>query len=166
MVQLIKDTMSLVSASAKQKGLDLVLDYYERMPAFAFGDALRIRQIVLNLLSNAIKFTERGEVRILLDVIDEGREMVFIIRVKDTGIGIAPEDQQRIFKGFEQADMSAKRKYEGTGLGLAICRQLAALMGGSITVQSTPGNGSCFRVQLVLDIDPVRHGLPHIPPAS
>ena len=110
------------------------------------GDATRLRQILFNLLSNAVKFTQQGVVR--LEVRCEGADLVFV--VSDTGIGIAPESLPRLFDQFVQADSSTTRRFGGTGLGLAICRQLSWLMGGSIVVRSTPGEGSVFTLRLPL----------------
>jgi CheY-like chemotaxis protein len=109
------------------------------------GDPLRLRQILINLLSNAVKFTERGEIVLLVDVVEtRPQEALLRFHVKDSGIGIPPDAQQRIFKAFDQADSSTTRKYGGTGLGLAIVNRLVELMGGVIGVDSAPGEGSTF----------------------
>ncbi|WP_374328608.1 CHASE domain-containing protein [Azonexus sp.] len=109
------------------------------------GDPLRLQQILLNLLTNAVKFTERGGVTISTVVEAEGRDDITLrLSVEDTGIGIAADAVQRIFEPFEQADSSTTRRHGGTGLGLAICKRLVELMGGRITVESTPGVGSRF----------------------
>jgi CheY-like chemotaxis protein/anti-sigma regulatory factor (Ser/Thr protein kinase) len=108
------------------------------------GDPTRIRQIVYNLVSNALKFTESGSVEIRAHSIEGGLEIV----VTDTGIGIAPDKLLEIFREFNQADTSINRRFGGTGLGLSIARDLAALMGGSIRVESQPGEGSRFTVRL------------------
>jgi CheY-like chemotaxis protein/anti-sigma regulatory factor (Ser/Thr protein kinase) len=116
------------------------------------GDPTRIRQIVYNLLSNALKFTESGRVEMRAHSIERGLEIV----VADTGIGIAPEKLSEIFREFNQADTSINRRFGGTGLGLSIARDLATLMGGTITVESRVGEGSRFTVRL----DVVRTGDP------
>jgi two-component system sensor histidine kinase/response regulator len=136
------DTLSL---RAHQKGLELVFDVHPDVPEVLLGDPGRIRQILINLTGNALKFTEQGE--ILLRVEQDSFESVATtlhFSVKDTGIGIPPEQQEKIFQAFSQADGSMARKYGGTGLGLAICAKLVALMGGRIWVESRPGQGSTF----------------------
>ncbi|MBX3705227.1 MAG: response regulator [Pseudomonadales bacterium] len=117
------------------------------------GDALRLQQVLVNLVGNAVKFTERGSVRLVLDVESLGEhELVLAAQVIDTGIGIEEHDQRRLFESFEQAELSTTRRFGGTGLGLTISRRLVEVMGGDITVASTPGKGSTFRftVRLVL----------------
>jgi len=109
------------------------------------GDPARLRQVLLNLVANAIKFTERGEVvaRVTVaETFDLGVELLF--EVEDTGIGLAPDAQARLFQPFVQADGSITRKYGGTGLGLAICKQLIEMMGGRVGVESAAGQGSRF----------------------
>jgi two-component system sensor histidine kinase/response regulator len=121
------------------------------IPDVLRGDPVRIKQILNNLTSNAVKFTEKGEVAISAEVMYETDSTVAIrLSVRDTGIGIAPEQQATIFESFTQADGSVTRKYGGTGLGLTISRQLTELMGGRIGVQSAPGAGSTFWVELPL----------------
>jgi signal transduction histidine kinase len=109
------------------------------------GDAPRLEQILLNLIDNAIKFTARGSVSVAVAVAEESlRDVLLRFEVRDTGIGIEPADQRRIFNLFEQADGSTTRAYGGTGLGLALCKQLIGLMGGAIGVESKLGGGSVF----------------------
>ena len=109
------------------------------------GDPLRLDQILFNLVGNAIKFTQQGAVTLRARAVGESEGSVQIrFEVSDTGIGIEPEAQTRLFQSFEQADNSMTRKYGGTGLGLAICKRLVQLMGGEIGVESTPGQGSTF----------------------
>ncbi len=112
------------------------------------SDMTRVRQVMLNLLSNACKFTDRGEIR--LDVASEGAgdDAMLVFTVKDSGIGMSPEQLAKLFQEFSQADSSTTRKYGGTGLGLAISRRLCRLMGGDVTVESTPGEGSTFTARL------------------
>ena len=112
------------------------------------GDATRLRQVLLNLAGNAIKFTETGGVGVIVEPGRGSGEIVF--EVRDTGIGIAPEQQARIFLEFEQADGGAARKFGGTGLGLAISRRIVERMGGRIEVESTPGEGASFRAVVPL----------------
>lgn len=140
---------------ALAKGLDLQAQVKWQMPECQLvGDPLRLRQIVANLIGNAIKFTEQGQVGVQVWVAPAqvaGRAQVDIV-VQDSGIGIPDEAQQRIFERFAQADGSTTRRFGGTGLGLAICRDLARAMGGDIAVQSQPGAGSRFAVQLELPL--------------
>jgi signal transduction histidine kinase/CheY-like chemotaxis protein len=153
--QLLETILSTMSVPAKEKGLRLVLIQKTDIPSYFVGDDLRLRQIFFNLIGNAIKFTEKGSVTI--NVQKENGEVkdgqcTLHCSVQDTGIGIEPEQQARIFNTFEQADNSYVRKYGGTGLGLTISRQLAEMMGGRIWVESTPNVGSTFHftVQLVV----------------
>lgn len=146
--RLIEDTIALMSHSATRKGLSLVFSMGDDVPDRYCGDPGRLRQILTNLVSNAIKFTERGE--IVVEVRPEADETV-CMSVSDTGIGIAPEVAAALFQPFRQADSSTSRKYGGTGLGLAISRQLAELMGGTLTLRTTPGKGSTFSASFRLE---------------
>ncbi len=139
------DVGRILAATAANKGLELLVDVHPDVPSSLMGDAVRLQQVLLNLGSNAVKFTGEGEVVVRLTVREEHRDRVEVrFEVQDTGIGIAPEDQQRLFAPFAQADSSTTRRFGGTGLGLAISRQLVELMGGALTVESTPGVGSRF----------------------
>jgi signal transduction histidine kinase/CheY-like chemotaxis protein len=142
-----EDIHRLLLQPAAERGLDLHLQYDPQVPQFITGDPVRIRQIVLNLASNAVKFTDRGSVRIEVSRPDTAHLKVSVI---DTGIGIAPEQQAKLFKRFTQADSSTTRRYGGTGLGLAISKQLVELMRGQIEVTSTQGKGSTFSFTLPL----------------
>ena len=142
---------------AQAKGLALTLQVDAALPPLVCGDATRVRQIVGNFVSNAIKFTEVGHVRIeatpLRDAQEDGaplRDARVRIAVVDSGIGIDAGVRERLFEPFSQADESTTRRYGGTGLGLSICRELARLMGGRVGVESTPGAGSVFWVELPL----------------
>jgi signal transduction histidine kinase len=115
-------------------------------------DEAKVAQVLRNLISNALKFTERGEVRVSAELDDAGERITF--RVCDTGIGIAPDDQERIFRDFAQVDSPLQRRARGTGLGLPLSRKLAELLGGSVGVRSTPGEGSVFHVTLPLTYAP------------
>jgi signal transduction histidine kinase/DNA-binding response OmpR family regulator len=141
---LIDEAISALEPRAKEKNITLVADKGLNLPTAFLGDSVRLSQVLLNLLSNAIKFTERGEVRLSTTAID-GR---LAFRVTDTGIGMTAEQVARLFSPFEQADSSTTRKYGGTGLGLAISRRLATLMGGQLSVTSSPGSGSQFELSL------------------
>ncbi|HKK13222.1 MAG TPA: ATP-binding protein, partial [Gammaproteobacteria bacterium] len=141
----IGEVAGLLRVSAHQKGLELVDHMAADFPETVYGDPLRFRQIVTNLVSNAVKFTSRGRVEIRGGVTDRRPGQVMArFEVVDTGIGIAPEDHERIFEAFTQGDGSTTRRYGGTGLGLSICRQLIVRMGGDISVKSSPGRGSTF----------------------
>ena len=148
---LSQDVAATAQPLAARNGNRLIVDCAGDIGSIR-ADATRLRQIILNLLSNACKFTERGEVRLGI-----GREPSWIaITVADTGIGMTAEQLGRLFQEFSQADSSTTRRYGGTGLGLAISRRLARLMGGDITVESTPGKGSTFTVRLPAEAAPQR----------
>ena len=134
-------------AEAKQLTLDLELG---NCPALVEEDGSRLRQLLMNLLGNAVKFTETGDVRLAAAVRGEGENERLVLVVSDTGIGIAPEQQEAVFEKFVQADASTSRRYGGTGLGLAICRSVAEALDGSIELESAPGKGSTFSVVLPL----------------
>jgi signal transduction histidine kinase/ActR/RegA family two-component response regulator len=144
--RMVADVRALMSTPATQKGLGLQAQIDAAVPARLMLDDTRVRQILFNLLSNAIKFTERGGV--VLDVGVRDGQLVF--GVADTGIGMDERTLPRLFQRFSQGDDSTSRRYGGTGLGLEISRSLARLMGGDITVQSTPGVGSRFELMLPL----------------
>lgn len=146
---LLHQVVQLSRPNAERKGLSLGVQIDADTPQWQYGDAIRLRQVVSNLLSNAIKFTDQGRVALKAGLNpDDPQEL--LIAVSDTGIGIAPEQQQRIFDEFAQADESSTRRAEGTGLGLAICRHLVGMMGGRLWLQSQPGQGSCFSFSLPL----------------
>jgi PAS domain S-box-containing protein len=156
----VGDTVRTMAIRADRKGLELICDVHPDVPDALFGDAGRLRQILLNLIGNAIKFTEKGEVvvqvNVLSNVPDQDVELQFTIR--DTGIGIPSEKHAAIFRAFEQEDSSTTRKYGGTGLGLTISTKLAEMMGGRITVESEIGRGSTFRVTARLGRGSKRNG--------
>jgi polar amino acid transport system substrate-binding protein len=128
-----------------KKQLDLIFDLDPRIPDNLRGDPFRLNQILTNLISNAIKFTERGEIRLSSRIITQTKtELLVRFTVADTGIGMTPEQQSRLFQAFSQADTSTTRKYGGTGLGLIICKRLVTLMGGEISIDSNIGCGSRF----------------------
>jgi signal transduction histidine kinase len=137
---------SLLHVRAEEKRLKLAVEFHSPIPQTIDSDRRRLRQILLNLVGNAIKFTEAGEVRLSLKrPADEARRDKFIaFEVADTGVGMSPPEMNDLFECFHQADMSAKRRFKGIGLGLAISMRLARMLGGDITVTSTPGEGSTF----------------------
>ncbi len=143
----LSDTVRTLTVRAQSKGLELVYHVQPDVPDALVGDAVRLRQVVLNLVSNAIKFTEQGEVVVHVEVASDpapGGEAVLRFVVTDTGIGIPPDDLDRIFRAFEQVDSSTTRKHGGTGLGLTIAARLVGLMGGEIGVESERGRSSTF----------------------
>ena len=145
----IGDTANAVAWKAHQKGLELIVDVGADVPPRLRGDPGRLRQILVNLLGNAIKFTVHGEV--VLRVTSESSippNVVLQFAIRDTGIGIPLDRQQRVFEAFTQADGSTTRAYGGTGLGLTISSQLVQLMGGRVWVESELGKGSTFRFTL------------------
>jgi PAS domain S-box-containing protein len=142
---MIEETVAMIAERAHAKSLDLCTLISADMPNRVMGDPSRLRQILLNLLSNAIKFTEKGDVSVSAQVVHGDNELEILhLAVRDSGIGLSSETKARLFQQFTQADSSVTRKYGGTGLGLAISKRLIELMGGTITVQSTLGQGSEF----------------------
>ena len=153
--QALLGALELVRPRADAKGLALEVAFADNLPARVEGDPGRLRQIAVNLLSNAVKFTERGSVHIELARDDAGEPANLAklrLVVRDTGIGIAPAQLDRVFDDFFQADASTARRYGGTGLGLAIVRRLVERMGGSVAVQSELGKGSAFSVRVALPV--------------
>ena len=158
--QVVENTLELLTESAQIKGLKLKGFIPPQTATHFRGDADRIGQVLTNLVGNAIKFTESGEVAV--QVSEVGRDSIHVtmrIQIVDTGIGIAPETQARLFQAFTQADGSNTRKYGGTGLGLAICKRLVELMEGEIGIESTLGAGSRFwftvKLKQPVQADPV-----------
>ncbi|MBI4632819.1 MAG: response regulator [Deltaproteobacteria bacterium] len=148
----VEDTAELFAESAQRKGLEITCHVHTNVPAWVRGDSNRLRQVLTNLVNNAVKFTEQGEIDIMATMAEEEEKTVLVrFEVRDTGIGIPPAAQTRIFEGFTQADGSTTRKFGGTGLGLTISKQLISLMGGDIGVVSTPGVGTTFRFTVRLE---------------
>lgn len=136
---------------ANEKGIELDARVSDDIPEFLIGDELRISQILNNLISNAVKFTAIGKVKLeILKTAQYGNELILFIMVIDTGIGIAPENLDKLFKSFSQVDGSITRKFGGTGLGLTVTKNLVEMMGGKINVDSTPGKGSTFTCSIRL----------------
>ena len=148
--ELLTDLRALWTPAAADKGLDLVLTVAPGLDAHRLGDPTRLRQILGNLISNAVKFTKSGGVALSARPGEAPDTVVF--DVADTGIGMTPEQQARLFQSFSQADASIARRFGGSGLGLSICSQLAGLMDGAITVDSDLGSGSTFRLTLPLPV--------------
>ncbi|MEQ8636181.1 PAS domain S-box protein [Gimesia maris] len=160
---MLDEAVKTLSLRACEKGLELICRIDKRVPSQVLGDPVRLRQILTNLAGNAIKFTEQGEVVVDVKLIEPagenplprlqpGEKALLEFSVSDTGIGIAVEDQKRIFAPFAQADASTTRHYSGTGLGLAICHELIGLMDGEMYLTSEPGEGSCFSFQVILPV--------------
>ena len=145
---LIEDITELLAPRAQARKLEIAAYVDERLPTEVIGDAARLRQVLLNLAGNAIKFTSTGGVALMVEPGIRPNEISFLVR--DTGIGIAPEAQLRIFREFEQADERIARSYGGTGLGLSISERIVKRMGGRITLESKPGVGSTFEVSVPL----------------
>jgi signal transduction histidine kinase/DNA-binding response OmpR family regulator len=147
-VTLVSDTVNMLQERAREKNLELLLDVSPQMPALVRSDPGKLRQILTNLIGNALKYTDEGSVvvRALATPADDAEHLTLIFDVEDTGIGIAPEDQARIFDPFVQAGRTKNRK--GTGLGLSITRHFVQLLGGTIQVESTVGRGSRFQVEI------------------
>jgi len=149
--ELSEDVVQLLNASAKKKGIEILLRMHPRKAVWVNGDSVRIRQILINLLSNAIKFTSKGYVRIKMTINSDDPENLGIdVKVTDTGIGIPEDKISLLFKKFSQTEKNTAHKFGGTGLGLAICKQLVELMDGRIGVESTFGKGSTFWFQISL----------------
>ncbi len=146
----VLDNLSgMVTVKSHEKDLALKFNVAPDFPSYLVGDPLRLGQILLNLSSNAVKFTKAGEIVVSAEILERNKDSVLTrFSVRDTGIGLSPEQQARLFQSFTQADTSTTRKYGGTGLGLAICKKLSELMGGDIGVVSATGEGSTFHVDL------------------
>ena len=154
--KLLEDIIKLFSFKSSEKSISLVLKIDPKVPQFIIGDQIRIKQILTNLVGNAIKFTHQGMVTLKVDLLDSSTDRVNLsFAISDTGIGMTQNEIKQIFTYFRQAEISTTRKYGGSGLGLAICKNLCALMGGSIRVESTPNVGSTFFVSLPFDIGEV-----------
>lgn len=152
--ELVDNAVGLLAGRAHEKGLKVRVDIAPEVAASLRGDSVRLRQILFNLLGNAIKFTPQGEVDVRVSVIDQaGDAQTIEMVVEDTGIGIAPEVQARLFEPFVQAESSTTRRFGGTGLGLTICRKLIDLMQGSLTLKSALGSGTRMTVQLTMTVE-------------
>ena len=152
----LNDIVNMTMKKAQEKGLEYEIDVDSDIPSVLYGDEIRIRQIILNITNNAIKYTNEGSVK--LSVRFNKDESRLIVAVSDTGMGIKPEDVDKLFTSFQRLDETRNRKVEGTGLGLNITKQLTEIMGGTIKVDSTYGEGSTFTadmIQKVVDESPI-----------
>ena len=145
MREVVDDVLTMLAPTAADKSLELVPLVYSDVPQNLLGDTLRVKQVLLNLVTNAVKFTAKGsvEVRVMLEQEDDDAAVI-AIQIKDSGIGLTPEQQKQLFQAFQQADTSTTRRFGGTGLGLVICRSLVDKMGGEIGLESEFGVGSTF----------------------
>ena len=151
--EIIASVTTLTAQKAHEKGLEFLAHVVPGTPEFLLGDPLRLGQILTNFVNNAVKFTERGEIRLEIEPLERTGEKVQLkFSVRDTGIGMTPEQSAKLFQPFTQADMSTTRKHGGTGLGLTISRKLVELMGGRIWLESTPGAGTTFYFTVWLDV--------------
>lgn len=150
--EIASQAADIISFQVKQKQLEMLLNVSTELPRFIWADAVRLKQVLINLLSNASKFTEQGEIELKIEPLTDATQKEVTIRfeVRDTGIGIRPDKQQKIFQAFSQEDGSVTRKYGGTGLGLTISNRLLAMMGSQLQLQSSPGKGSRFYFDLKL----------------
>ncbi|MCC7052152.1 MAG: response regulator [Gemmatimonadaceae bacterium] len=162
--QSVEDVCEMLAPRAHGKGLDLIVRIAPAVHRNVFGDVMRLRQVLVNLIGNAIKFTTSGNVQLRVSQVEQDdQRQVLRFDVQDTGIGITPEVASRLFMPFVQADSSTTREYGGTGLGLAIARQLVELMGGTIVLESAPGQGSTFSFTVALDLRPLDTTAPLTP---
>jgi PAS domain S-box-containing protein len=160
----LEQVVGLFGARAYDKGIEIVAHIARGVPVTVRGDPIRLRQVLGNLVNNAVKFTDAGAVLLTVTAIPAGAGPATLeFSVTDTGVGIAPAEQQRIFDAFEQADGSVTRKFGGTGLGLAISRQLVELMRGTMGLESEPGRGSRFSFRVPMGVEPLE--LPPVSPA-
>ena len=149
----IASVCTVTSQKAQEKGLEFLVGVSQDIPSSLVGDPLRLGQIITNLVNNAVKFTECGEIRVRAELLERTGEKVQLkFSVRDTGLGMTPEQAAKLFQPFTQADMSTTRKHGGTGLGLTICRRLVELMGGRIWLESAPGEGSTFSFTVWLGV--------------
>ncbi len=149
--RVLRELSVILSANLGNKPVELLFDIDPQLPKSLIGDSMRLQQVLINLGGNALKFTQSGEVVVHMHVLEQGPGAIRLrIGVRDSGIGIAPENQARIFSDFSQAEASTTRRYGGTGLGLAICKRLVGLMGGELSVISALGQGSDFHFEISL----------------
>jgi two-component system CheB/CheR fusion protein len=161
--QCVTDAVDILRMEAEKKGLGMILDFATDVPSTIIGDQARLRQVLVNLVGNATKFTDQGEIAISVRLVEAGiggPDLPMLqFSVRDTGIGVPPENMEELFKSFSKSTSSKNQKYAGTGLGLAICKGIVERMGGSITVESQVEEGSTFRFTI-----PLRSESPEVKP--
>ena len=158
---LLESIFSMFADQLNEKGLEFILDIESGIPERLVGDPLRFQQVLVNLTSNAIKFTEAGEITLRMSMVEESdTHVVLMVQVADTGIGLETKTRAMLFDAFAQADGSITRKYGGTGLGLTICKRIVEMMGGTIEVASSPGEGSTFTFTCPMGRDSVAPSRP------
>lgn len=161
MADLLDDVSLIISQQAMKKGLEFVMKTDDQIPTKLFGDKVRLRGVLINILNNAVKYTKEGTVTFETKILSKTSSRVYLaFIVSDTGMGIRPEDQKKLFKSFERFDQQAHSGIEGSGLGLSISKAYVNLMGGEITVESEYGKGSVFTIrvgQKVIDNTPLQH---------
>eukprot|EP01137_Pigoraptor_chileana_P013872 Opistho-2@67869 len=147
-----EQVMDIVTYQANEKGLEILLNIQSDNPRFIWVDSVRLRQVLVNLLGNAVKFTNSGEIELKIFILktELDKNVRFRFQVRDTGVGIDPSNQQKIFTAFSQEDASTTRKFGGTGLGLTISNKLLGLMGSQLQVESEMGEGSTFFFDITL----------------
>ncbi|MEO8173517.1 MAG: PAS domain S-box protein, partial [Sediminibacterium sp.] len=153
--EIASQASDIISYQIKKKELEMLLNVSTELPKFIWADSVRLKQILINLLSNAVKFTESGEIELKIEALSDPtqKEITLRFEVRDTGIGINPENQKKIFNAFSQEDGTVTRKYGGTGLGLTISNKLLALMNSRLQLKSSPGKGSSFYFDLTLTVE-------------
>jgi PAS domain S-box-containing protein len=162
LADVLDNVVNVLSMKADEKDLELLLDMPLQLPTALIGDPLRLSQVLLNLGNNAVKFTHGGEILVAVRVLEQDSTSARLrFEVRDTGIGMSTEQQQRLFRPFTQADASTSRRYGGTGLGLAISQHLVHLMGGELAAESAPGAGSRFHFELRFGVQPRAAEQPH-----
>lgn len=154
--ELGSQTADIITYQAQSKGLEMLLNISLDLPRFIWTDEVRLKQVLVNLLSNAVKFTKEGEIELKIEPLTDASQEFITLRfeVRDTGIGIKPDKQEKIFEAFSQEDASTTKKYGGTGLGLAISNKLLGLMGSKLQLRSVPGQGCTFYFDLTLKTEP------------
>ncbi len=154
---MVESLVALFEHQSREKDLVIRANFAPEVPYALIGDAQHVKQILINLIGNAVKFTEQGHVTIHIDLLSSFRSHVMLeFRIEDTGIGMSPEVQAKIFEQFTQADASVTRRFGGTGLGTTIAKHLTELLGGHISLQSSEGKGTTFTVQLPFDVQAAR----------